>query len=505
MFERLKNHRSEQKSNSQEGSTEWDSLAGAPSAIDQPSTNANTVTFESLERERAERHKQNQENKVVRILSGESEELLNQRGDIPVNPGVRENVVEMIADGKITTADEIRLLESIAAPADVSRDGVNVVAYKIVGNRHERKILSYMTGLSDERFDSSYVSNFMTRYPTPLDFEGAKTSFLQMIKDNNSAEKFKEYDHDMEAFCSHVYGKRQEYYERIKQLNIEANELYERRQEESERAQVQYEAMEQMNKSPFKDIGGGILSKALVRGEQNGAPSEDGAYYDAENGIMAVFDGVGGMQGGADASSACVNMLPLFMSEADFSNPVDRIEVARRLNDQVPNGSATTCVITKTEKNADGTSTLHYISIGDSRLYVVRSNVAYQINKDDSPTNEMLDANGITDYNKRKYLLQHGITRSLGGTFSGPSADNNGSIKLYPGDRILLCSDGITGDLTEDNLDDEDRANGLRPNNMTNTEIANLISLSANCQDAAQNLIYYAKKTDDRTALVAEI
>ena len=63
-----------------------------------------------------------------------------------------------------------------------------------------------------------------------------------------------------------------------------------------------------------------------------------------------------------------------------------------------------------------------------------------------------------------------------------------GEVKLKRGDKIVLCSDGITGDKGSDL--------------MSNDEVASIVSRSANSEDASRNLVAGARKVDDRTALV---
>ena len=448
-----------------------------------------------------EEHKNNQRNIITRVLLYGDYPVLRQRGPIKVRPGDMDTLIKKIADGSVTVDDERMLLGRIASPVD--RSSVGDVASTIVKNSHERKILSYVSSLDLGRFDSSYVSSFMDKFPTPIDFEKTKASFLNSIKINNSREKYQEYVRDMDQFCKDIYGKRQEYYERLQELNAAAGKYLKNRMSGG-RVLRSFES-EKQNENPFSDTGSLVVSKSLLSGEVNGKPSEDSIYID-ENGVMAVFDGVGGFEGGEVASSICRDSLEGLLNEVDFKTPNGREKLIASLNKKVPSTSATTCVITKTEKNPDGSFTLYYVSVGDSRLYIVRGDNAYQITKDDSVTKEALDQNGVTDPVRRKNLLLHGISNSFGGgNFHGSLPGNSGYVLLRRGDKIVLCSDGVSGDIKGSDLDQDDIARGLKPDALSEAEIAKIVNSATACSEAASGLINYAKKYDDRSALVAAL
>ena len=154
----------------------------------------------------------------------------------------------------------------------------------------------------------------------------------------------------------------------------------------------------------------------------------------------------------------------------------------------------TTAVIAKIESNQNG-KTLNVASIGDSRLYLARNNQLYQLTRDDNITEKMLDDIKITDQAQRKQLLAHGISKCLGDkepTSSKVCSDGNyASYKLEDGDRIMLCSDGVTGDTEKDYI--------------YPAEIQQILTNNPDDQSAAQALVKSARKTDDRTAIVITV
>lgn len=90
------------------------------------------------------------------------------------------------------------------------------------------------------------------------------------------------------------------------------------------------------------------------------------------------------------------------------------------------------------------------VNVGDSRGYRLRDGALQQLTRDHSAVQEMVDAGQITELEARNHPHRNLITRALGaGAESLPDVT-----VLQPriGDRYLLCSDGLSGELTEDIL-----------------------------------------------------
>lgn len=135
-----------------------------------------------------------------------------------------------------------------------------------------------------------------------------------------------------------------------------------------------------------------------------------------------------------------------------------------------PPRGATTATIVKLSKDH---RTLSCASVGDSRAYLIRNGKAELLTKDDGEGNKITKFIGDPTFHVGKISQENVITRSV-----------------MPGDRILLCTDGITGDYA--------------PDLMSNETIANIVTMSTP-EDAAKRLTQFASKTDDRTAIVIEV
>ena len=107
---------------------------------------------------------------------------------------------------------------------------------------------------------------------------------------------------------------------------------------------------------------------------------------------------------------------------------------------------------------------LMLVNVGDSRGYRLRDGVLTQLTLDHSAVQELIDAGSITEAEARVHPQRNLITRALGaGGNSVPDAQFHA---LIPGDRYLLCSDGLTGEVEHEAIEcilteSRDRATAL--------------------------------------------
>lgn len=93
---------------------------------------------------------------------------------------------------------------------------------------------------------------------------------------------------------------------------------------------------------------------------------------------------------------------------------------------------------------------LHVAHVGDSRCYIINDRETTQVTKDHSLVQEMLDAGLITPEEARTHPRKNVITRVVG-YYQEVEADSY-QRKLYQGDNILLCSDGLWGVLPDQEI-----------------------------------------------------
>ena len=84
---------------------------------------------------------------------------------------------------------------------------------------------------------------------------------------------------------------------------------------------------------------------------------------------------------------------------------------------------------------------------GDSRVYRIRDNKIAQITRDHTEAQELVDNGTLTPEQAKTWPRRNVITRAIG-IFDDPDLeDKSGAIK--PGDTFLICSDGLTGHLSD--------------------------------------------------------
>lgn len=289
------------------------------------------------------------------------------------------------------------------------------------------------------------------------------------------------------------------------------------------------------------------FTKCSVASDRHVERNEDSVVVDQRRGLAAVFDGVGGSAAGEVASQIAAHVIrrgwkrflqqlqvehnaPTMLENSDSvdlrstllhfveeAHEQIRAEGARRvvIDATQPTGSedqATTIALAVfcRQKTANG-YTMVYASVGDSRIYLLRGAEALKrltqddgyltklvqnavisendaLRIDQATHAEQLSETELTYFNKR-----NGITQALGDP--QPPLVHIDQVSIFPGDRILLCSDGIHDNLTDDQIEDMLRW-GAR------TRAVRLIVQSAVKGSQQDSSITMRAKPDDMSAIV---
>jgi PPM family protein phosphatase len=169
--------------------------------------------------------------------------------------------------------------------------------------------------------------------------------------------------------------------------------------------------------------------------------------YLVEPPLYAVADGMGGARGGAVASSLALDTVEeLFRggkaSLADMIRSANRAVFERSISDRKVSGMGTTLTATTVDEQG-----AHLGHVGDSRAYLLRAGALRQLTDDHTLVNRMVKAGEITPQEAGTHPHRNVLTRSIG-TEPEVVVDEN-DVPLIDGDRLLLCSDGLTGMVTE--------------------------------------------------------
>jgi PPM family protein phosphatase len=181
--------------------------------------------------------------------------------------------------------------------------------------------------------------------------------------------------------------------------------------------------------------------------------NEDG--YLATGKVFFVADGMGGHEAGEVASSEALAALA-GLADVDQVEPsvVEAyLELAqkrvRAIETDSGNAPGTTLTGVLIDEHEDVPYWL-FVNVGDSRTYVLSSGVLAQVSVDHSEVQELVDAGTITVEEARRHPRRNVITRALGSQ-EGARADFR-YIPVALHDRVLICSDGLTGELTDDQI-----------------------------------------------------
>ena len=172
--------------------------------------------------------------------------------------------------------------------------------------------------------------------------------------------------------------------------------------------------------------------------------------------LFAVADGMGGHAGGEVASRLAVDALaaafgrqPTGAGLSDAVTEANSVVWQHSLDNPELRGMGTTLTAVALV-NEDGHDVLALVNVGDSRCYRFHDGELAQITTDHSLAEEMVRSGEMTSAEAAVHPHRHIVTRAL-----GVSADVTVDLwRIQPvrGDRFLLCSDGLTNELTTEQI-----------------------------------------------------
>ena len=193
--------------------------------------------------------------------------------------------------------------------------------------------------------------------------------------------------------------------------------------------------------------------------------------------LFVVADGMGGYSAGDFASKYTIdNLVELIQQEADnkpvaiLRNCIGQINAKLREKsneDDSLQGMGTTLALATIIDD-----TLHVVNIGDSRVYLINNDIK-QISKDHSYVEELVASGSLVRGSKEYWKQKNIITRALGAEET--VEPDFFEINLSKSDKILLCSDGLT-------------------NMVNDNEIYEIINSNSSIQEAVEQLISLANE-----------
>jgi protein phosphatase len=171
--------------------------------------------------------------------------------------------------------------------------------------------------------------------------------------------------------------------------------------------------------------------------------------------VFAVADGMGGHVGGAAAAEAVVEALRSLTRCETTTVAAIRLALQRADGEirafEGPDkaGAGTTVAGVALVDEGDGPQWAVF-HVGDSRVYRWHEGKLELVTKDHSVVQELIDAGYISDESAATHPQRHIITRALG-VGPRPEADVV-LLPGMPGERFLSCTDGLTGELSDDRI-----------------------------------------------------
>ena len=184
--------------------------------------------------------------------------------------------------------------------------------------------------------------------------------------------------------------------------------------------------------------------------------NEDRYLVRDDIGLFAVADGVGGHQAGEVASQTSVETLEEAFDEPTTERLVDAIkeaneavwQLAQSAREKRGMGTTLTAVALVQENGEDH---LAIANVGDSRAYLFQQGELTQLTEDHSLVEELYRDGQITRQEAEVHPQRSIITRARG---MDPEIEvDSWQLLPYRGDRILLCSDGLTNEVSHDRIE----------------------------------------------------
>lgn len=218
--------------------------------------------------------------------------------------------------------------------------------------------------------------------------------------------------------------------------------------------------------------------------------------------LFVVADGMGGHSVGDLASRITVDTLPLAYFKMDAETLPERLRLAivaanRAINDKAQQNPEFADMGTTCSTLALSSSGAYVGHVGDSRVYRVRQGEIQQLSFDHSLQWEMIRQGRATMENVDMLHPRNVITRCLGPD-QNVNIDIEGPFSVMSGDRFVICSDGLTGHVSDTEI-------GAIASSLPAADAARLLINLANCRGGADNITVVVANIESYPTLSGEL
>ncbi len=207
-----------------------------------------------------------------------------------------------------------------------------------------------------------------------------------------------------------------------------------------------------MNDFPNGFTFAGLTDVGLQR-----TANQDSYYISAQGDLFIVADGMGGHVGGQEASRLSITAIQDYLATYRNSD-VASSDLLRRAV-EAANAAVIADQCQHPERADMGTTVVVVIlrdqqlwcaHVGDSRLYLLRGSQLVQITKDHTWVAQAMLSGELSAEALSTHPWRHVLSQCVGR--EDLSAVETQRLKIEPGDRLLLCSDGLTEELSSDEI-----------------------------------------------------
>ena len=171
--------------------------------------------------------------------------------------------------------------------------------------------------------------------------------------------------------------------------------------------------------------------------------------------LQLVADGVGGAAAGEVASATTAYVVSAFAAAGQDVDPEVLLRAAvgeahRQLQEGVrrsPEWAGMATTLTAVIARED---TFYLVHVGDSRAYVLRDGELTQITADHTLVQSLIDDGSLTEEEAMDFAFRSVVLRSVNA--DEPTEPDIGPVDLRVGDRLLLCSDGLSDLVPDDDI-----------------------------------------------------
>ena len=190
--------------------------------------------------------------------------------------------------------------------------------------------------------------------------------------------------------------------------------------------------------------------------------NEDSCVIDPDGRYFIVADGMGGQSAGEKASAIAVELIPQKLDQLVDFESAEKEAVCRGIDQSVEHANSEIMALSEIEPQYRnmGTTVVFLVcvagrfyigGVGDSRAYQLRGSDLSQLTTDHSLTQALLEAGTINADEAENHRYRNVLYRYLGSK-EGSSGTESCEIEPESNDRFLLCSDGVTDGISDEQI-----------------------------------------------------